>query len=365
MKRKIALLLALCLILCACGQKTPDPTPTQPPTTESTTAPTTEATQEPTEAPTVPETKPPVLYRHPLTGAPLDAPWNGQAVAVVVNNLKAAMPQKGISQADIFYEIEVEGDITRCLAVFTDLSNVGDIGPVRSARTYFNSIAVSYDAPLIHCGGSPGLALAGRYGESYDTIAKWEHINEDSAHFYRDRDRYNSGYAWEHTLFTTGELLQKALNVYKYNTPKEQTFNLQFDDEASLKGENANEITIQFKSGKKTIVTYDAATEQYKVNIHGTEHIDGNTNQPVTFQNVIVIYTKQWYADSSGHKFYDTIGSGEGYAAMGGKIVPITWKRDGLRTSYVYSMVDGTPLTLDVGTTYIAMVGIKNPIAYK
>lgn len=169
MKRKIALLLMLCLMLCACGKKETEPTTV--PTTEPTTAPTTKPTTEPTTAPT----EPPVLYRHPLTGAPLEQPWSGQAVAVVINNLKKAMPQKGVSQADLFYEVEVEGDITRCLAIFTDLSKVADIGPVRSARTAFNSLAVSYGAPLVHCGGSPGLALAGRYDDSYDKIDNWEH----------------------------------------------------------------------------------------------------------------------------------------------------------------------------------------------
>ena len=360
MKRLAIMLLVLCLLLCGCQKK--DTYPTLP----------TEATQpsEPTQENTVPtepeETKPKeVLYRHTLTGAPLDEPWYGQTVAVMINNLKKAMPQKGISQADILYEIEVEGDITRCLAVFTDLSKVADIGPIRSARTVFNSVAVSYDAPLIHCGGSPGLALAGRYGESYDKIDNWEHIDADSKHFYRDMDRYNSGYAWEHTLFTTGEQLQKALDAYKYNTPTDKTYNLQFKDGVELTGEKAEEITVTFKGGKKTILTYDASLGQYKINIHGTEHIDGNTNEPVTFKNVIAIYTKQWYADSAGHKFYDSIGSGEGYAAINGKIVPIKWSREGLRTSYVYTLADGTPLDLDVGTTYIALVGIKNPIAYK
>ena len=360
MKRKVALLFALCLMLCACGKKKPDPT--QASTTESTTQ---ETTQETTEATTVPETEPPVLYRHPLTGAPLEAPWNGQAVAVMINNLKKAMPQKGISQADIFYEIEVEGDITRCLAVFTDLSKVADIGPIRSARTALNIVAASYDAPLVHCGGSPGLALAGRYSDSNDKIANWEHIDADSAHFYRDRDRYNNGYAWEHTLFTTGELLQKALNAYKYNTPTDKTFGLQFNEDVSLNGEDAEEITITFKSKKKTVLTYDASVGQYKLNMHGSEHIDGNTGKPVTFKNVIAIYTKQWYYSDGMHKIYETIGSGEGYAAIGGKIVPIKWSRESLRTPYTYTLADGTPLTLDVGTTYIALVGIKNPIAYK
>ena len=364
MKRIIALSLVLIMVmmLCACGKKKPEPT--VPTTTAPTTAPTTEPTTEPTTAPTKPQE---VLYRHPLTGAPLDAPWSGQAVAVMVNNLKKAMPQKGISQADILYEIEVEGDITRCLAIFTDLSKVADIGPIRSVRTAYNSVAVSYDAPIVHCGGSQGLALAGRYGESYDKIDNWEHIDQayNGKYFYRDSDRLNSGYAYEHTLFTTGEKLQQAMDALNYNTPKSQTFGLQFKDGVELTGEKAEEITVKFKGGKKTILTYDASIGQYKLNMHGSEHIDGNTNQPVTFKNAIVLYTKQWYHSDGVHKFYDTIGTGEGYAAINGKIVPITWTRDTLRTYYTYTLADGTPLDLDVGATYIALVGTKHPIAYQ
>lgn len=360
MKRYLALLLALCLLLCACGKKK-NPEPSEA-TGESTQQNVQQDTQDNTE-----NTQKEVLYRHPLTGAPLEQPWSGQLTAVMVNNLRNAMPQCGISKADIFYEIEVEGDITRNLAVFSDLSSAGTIGPVRSARTVFNSVAVAFDAPLIHCGGSQGLALSGRYGASTDTIAKWEHIDEGSngQYFFRDKDRYNSGYAWEHTLFTTGEKLQKAIEDKGYNTPTENTYGLRHQPNVVLNGQQAETVTVKFKGGKTTTLKYDGQTKLYTLYMHGMEHIDGNTGDPVKFKNVIVIYTDQWYASDGVHKFYESIGSGKGYAAINGQIVPINWARDSLRNPYTYTLEDGTPLTLDVGTTYVALVGTKHPISYQ
>lgn len=365
MKRIIALLLAICLLMCACGKKKKTDA-TEGSTGESVSQ---DNTQESAQDNTEESKNQEVLYRHPLTGAPLEAPWSGQVTAVMINNLKYAMPQCGISQADLFYEIEVEGDITRCLAVFSDVSKVGIIGPVRSARTAFNSVAVSYDAPLVHCGGSPGLALAGRYGATADTISNWEHIDQaagaTSQYFFRDTERYNNGYSWEHTLFTKGESLQAALEAKGYNTPTDKGFGLQFADGVVLNGEKAEEITIKFKYGKPSKFIYDAQAQQYKFYQHGQDHIDANTGKVVTFKNVIAIYTNQWYAADGMHKFYDTIGKGDGYAAINGKIVPISWSRESLRSPYTYTLQDGTPLTLDVGTTYVAVVGIKNPIAYQ
>lgn len=355
----LALLLVLTGILFACEKKQTDNNPTDASTeaTQESTA----ATQESTEG------KKEALFRHPLTGAPLETEWSGQLTAVVINNLKKAMPQRGISKADIFYEVEVEGDITRCLAIYSDLSNAGIIGPIRSDRTYYNSLAVSYDAPIVHCGGSPGLGLAGRYGATADTIENWEHIDQatNGKYFYRDMDRYSAGYAYEHTLFTKGESLQQAMKDKGYDTPETKTFGLTFGDNVVLNGETANEVVVKFKGGKTTTLNYDAEKKQYKMYQHDQDHIDGNTGEVVTFKNVIAIYTKEYYHSDGTHKLYDTIGTGEGYAAINGQIVPIKWSRESLRSNYTYTLEDGTPLTLDVGTTYIALVGIKHDIAYK
>ena len=233
MKRIIALLLALCTILCLCACKKKKQEPTDP--SAATTQ--TQASQQATK-PSEPEK---VANRHPLTGEALENPWSGQLIAVMINNLKAAMPQSGISQADIFYEIEVEGDITRCLAVFSDLSDVGVVGPIRSVRTVYNSVAASYDAPIIHAGGSAKLGLAGRYGASKESVPNWEHIDYGSngSYFYRDTERYKHGYAYEHTLFSTGEKLTEVVEKLGYNTPTSNSYGLQFEEGVNLKGDKA------------------------------------------------------------------------------------------------------------------------------
>jgi hypothetical protein len=178
-------------------------------------------------------------------------------------------------------------------------------------------------------------------------------------------DRYSSGIAWEHCLFTTGENLQKAINDKGYNTPDNKDYGLIFNDDVVLSGETANEVTVKFKSGKTTTFTYNAEKKAYNMFQHGQDHVDGNTGEFVTFENVIAIYTTQTYAPDGTHKFYETIGTGKGYAAINGQIVPITWSRESLRAPYLYYLEDGTRLTMESGQTYIALVGIKHDIAYK
>ena len=55
-------------------------------------------------------------------------------MAVMIDNIKIALPQYGISQASIIYEAPVEGRITRLMALFEDYDDLDHIGPVRSSR---------------------------------------------------------------------------------------------------------------------------------------------------------------------------------------------------------------------------------------
>jgi len=380
MKRILSLLLILCLLLSGCagfGSETTEPSTEAPsaeattaPTAVPTTAPTTELPTEPTTEPpeeTVVATEPPVLYRHPMTGEPLDAPWTGRATAVVINNLKNALPQHGVGDADFLYEAETEGGITRMLAIFSDMTQTDAIGPIRSARTFFSNIALSHDAPLIHCGGSE-FALRGQYSISTDTISGWQHSNIDSVHFYRDQDRRAAGYAYEHTLFSTGELLTQLNAKRGWNTETEggTSYGYHFDEYVSLGGESAGRIVITFNGDKTTTMEYDINTGMYYASQYGMPYVDGNTYQQLAFENVIVIYTSHTFQRDSYYRrsFYDLDGSGSGYFACNGTMVPITWHRDSLRSPFYYTLEDGTPITLGVGRTYVAIVSDEKTLSY-
>lgn len=366
MKRIFALLLSLCLLLCACG--TPEETvPTTVETTPTTveTEPTTEATTEATEA-----TEPPVLYRHPLTGAPLEEPFTGRATAVVINNIQACLPQYGISEADMIYELETEGGITRMLALYTDLTDVGTIGPVRSARTYFNSVALSYNAPLIHCGGSVA-ALKAQIDAAGNSISNWEHIDQrfNGGYFFRDSTRSSQGYAYEHTLFTSGGQLTEALAAKGFNTVSEGStdYGLQFADEISLNGETANTVTVKFRYNKTTTMTYNAETGLYEASQYNSEHIDAGTGNVMSYRNVLVLYATQTSRTEGSYtrSYYELVGSGSGHFACNGQIIPIKWSRDAARGCFTYTLEDGTPLTLGVGTSYVGIVSNKMTASYE
>lgn len=364
MKRLWMMLLCLSLLLCACAKEPAETTPTtQAPTTQTTTAPTTEPTTVPTE--------PPVLYRNPLNGSALDAPYTGRIMTAVLGNTPEALPQCGISNADILYELETEGGITRFLAVFSQLEEDTVVGPVRSARTFFNNITQSYEGVIFHCGGSK----RGRNAYSDLTGSKiqgWEHVDQaygsNDPYFYRDQERRSRGVAREHTLFTTGKLMQQAIGDKEYSTGNELNFGLNFAENVKLGGFVANKVVVTFRFGHTTTFTYDSATGLYAAEHYGKPQVDGNTGNQMTFKNVMVLYTDQSYQHDGEYtrSYYELIGEGEGYLAINGEIVKIKWSREALTSPFVYTLEDGAPVTFDVGQTYVGIASVKStPASYE
>lgn len=105
----------------------------------------------------------------------------------MINNIVFAQPQVGISNADMIYEIPAEGGITRMMAIFSHLYDVESVGSIRSLRPYYLSVALSYDAIVIHAGGSE---------QAYSDVKTYnaDHLDgvrdgNTSSMFYRDASR--------------------------------------------------------------------------------------------------------------------------------------------------------------------------------
>ena len=305
------------------------------------------------------------LFPHPLTGELLKEEYAGSIAAITINNCQDALPQYGISQADVLYEIETEGGITRMLAIFTDLENVESIGPVRSTRTFFNNLAAAYNAPFFHCGGNIH-ALGGAYDMYGNVVSGWKHIDQtqNEKYFFRDTDRYYyQDYAWEHTLFTTGEGILNALEDKGYNNEERLNFGLNFLDSDVLVGENADEVEITFAGGKTYTMTYNVGAGLYEGAEYGEKHIDAATGKVMTYRNVLVLFTSQ-YKGEKDLSYYDLIGSGEGYYACDGTIIPIQWSRESVDEPFRYNKENGQDLLLGVGNSYIAIVSNVGSVEY-
>ena len=68
--------------------------------------------------------------------------------------------------------------------------------------------------------------------------------------------------------------------------------------------------------------------------------------------------------DKKGHLEVQMTGSGKGYYARDGKIVPITWSRESNSAHYVYTDEAGNPISFGVGKTYVAIVPDGSPISF-
>ncbi len=355
-------------LLAACGQpaeetgtfitETPEPTEEAAPTATATPAATPTATATPAATPTATPTPAPVGNINPFTGVTIDRDIsNLRPYMFMVNNISNSMPQVGISQADMIFELMDEGGITRMMALYADPSNVEFIGSIRSARGYNAETAYGYDAILAHCGNSDEASwwihnifqmedmdqIDGTYGEDV---------------FFRDPDR-SATLGSVHSLLARGPGIVSAAAARGYrlehNEGFDRTYGLHFGDNAAAQcTEDATHIDVIYSGGKTSTFEYDPATGQYTMYQYGMEYLDNNTEK-VPFTNVIMIYANTYLQEDGQHLTIELDKGGSGIYFTGGRAVPITWDKSYSDWPYTFYLQDGTPLELARGKTFVAV----------
>lgn len=308
------------------------------------------------------------VYTNPLTGEGTEVDLSAnRPVAIMLNNLKKALPQCGVSQADMIYEVCAEGGITRMMAVFQSLDGVGDLGSVRSSRAYYVDLAAGLDAIYIHAGGSDG---------AYTAIKQYGVFNIDGVNgpyggtmFWRDANRKkNAGY--EHSLFTSEErinkLLEGSLSKMRQTHQEGYSLPLSFVEDGTPNGSIANTISVKFSKYKTGQFTYDSDSGTYQVSQFGSAYVDGNNSQQVAVENVLVLCTdiSQIPGDTAGRLDVRLTGKGSGWFACGGKYIPITWSKASANEPFRFSTADGAELELGVGKTYVNIVDDSDPVTF-
>lgn len=290
-----------------------------------------------------------------LTGEAMDDTLAAKRpLAVMLGNTVDALPQYGIGQADVLYEVPVEGGLTRLMAIFQDYSKLDKLGSVRSCRHYFAYYAMEFDAIYMHYGQAAWAEELLGSGLVSDLNGLDSKV--DSLAFYRDPNRKAP-----HNAFTTSDGIQKAIEYKAYDTqyPANYVGHYTFATEANsvnlTTGTDAGVVRPGYAIDKPWFV-YNSTDGLYYRFQYKQEHIDGTTNEQLKFKNIIFQYSD--YVMEPDNKYLDvkTTGTGSGKYITNGKAIDITWKKADENSSAKYYDANGTEITLNQGKTCVCIV---------
>jgi hypothetical protein len=307
-------------------------------------------------------------------------------LGIMVENHAEARPQSGLSGADVIYEAVAEGGITRFLSVFY-CQTAEEVGPIRSARTYFLDFISEYGAsPLyVHVGGAnqDGPADALTQIENYG----WAEVNDLNQFsigfptFWRDYDRLGHPAATEHTMYSTTEkLLQFAATSRKLKVEDENGISwakgftpYSFKEDALISQRPSSQtIHLEFWTTDASYAVdwiYEPIANIYKRNNGGIAHIDRNNGKQLTAKNIAVLYMLQTHAndgyENNQHLLYKTKGTGRANIFMDGKQVVGTWRKDTRTARTLLFDNTGSPIKFNRGTIWFEILPTDGIVTVK
>lgn len=311
-----------------------------------------ENTNSPVDTPSKPEPKPePVVFVNPLTGIENiedEAITYRRPVAVMINNISVAQKvQTGLTQADIVYETEVEGGITRLMAVFQDITKVEQFGTVRSARYPYVDLAMGHNAIYVHHGQDNTYCAPHLKDTQAFTIAS----NNAGA-------RIKNGLATEHTLYGYGPKLWEWFQTktkFDLDVDTVKTWqNFAKADESLAFDGVATNVSVPFSNSYKTVFKYDDVNKNYVRYFKDTQRLDYLTAAPECFKNVFVLITDITnYPD--GYHRQVALESGEGWYCVNGTYMPILWSKGAASDSFKFTDTNGNPLKVNQGNSWVCI----------
>ena len=256
-----------------------------------------------------------------------------------------ARPQSGLRDADIVYEVEAEGGITRYMALFLE-NAPAKIGPVRSARLYFVDLARPYDPYFAHAGENDDVweplkeLRAGGFADMEEIL-----IAGDA--FWRDSVR-----EMPHNLYTSiARIRTSGPKLGWEDTPyKRSGFVFTKPDPAAA----APGITLDFWMHYSVRYIYSAGS--YVRTIGGVTQHDLDDARPYRVADVIVTWIPAQVLDSLGDLKMSVHGDFPALLIRDGVVREGTWIASGPTTLPRLEDAMGSDLRLTPGQIYIEVM---------
>ena len=277
-------------------------------------------------------------YPRVLDGVLVDELATSTMVAVMLDNAPEAWPHHGLHNAQMVWEIPVEGPRTRLMALY-DIGYLEDdvtIGPVRSVRPYFLSVAQSYDATVLHVGGSP---------EALDMIAQGyvDSLNQFSRddYYWRAKKRYAP-----HNVMTSGELIEKARVVYDFEVANfESLVYGDFEVEDVISPSYVfGELAVDWKYD-------DGQYTRYQKN-----NVFRDAEEDIRVSNVVIMFAPMSILDNKLRRGVVMVGEGDVEVYRGGEKIEGSWSRSSDDVTMRFLNEDGEEIVFERGTTWVSVL---------
>lgn len=300
----------------------------------------------------------PVTVASSLSGLQVSPATNNLPItAVMVENSTEARPQSGLGEAGVVFEALAEGGITRYVALYQSDASTS-IGPIRSARPYFISWILGFDAAYAHVGGSP---------EALTDITSWGVKDLDEFYNGNYYQRVSSREA-PHNVYTTPTELYKLEQSKGYTSstftgwPRKAT--------SPLKKPTATTISLTMASSDyNPSYTYNPKANTYERDNGGSPDIDADTNQQISVPVVVAMVIDESNGPLDGigayYSEYQTIGSGTAYIFQDGGVTIGQWTKSSNTSQILFTDSSNQPLPLDPGEVWITAVTSDTDVTYQ
>ena len=168
--------------------------------------------------------------------------------------------------------------------------------------------------------------------------------------------RLKNGLASEHTLYAYGDKLWKLIKKeHKTERKGDATWQSFANEETSITyTDAAASVSVAFSNSYRTVFKYDAEKGKYTRYFRDTlrkDYVSGNTEN---FKNVFVLKTQISNYSDGYHKKID-LTKGDGYYCVNGTYTKIKWSKGNASSGFVFTNVDGSPLTVNAGNSWVCI----------